>query len=74
MARGSSGWLLAAAIYALWHLPQKLILEGVALPQLGLSLAYLFAFGLLLGWIMRKSGSVLATGIYHAIQNWIQIL
>ena len=68
------GWLLAAAIYALWHLPQKLILEGAALPQLGLSLAYLFVFGLLLGWIMRKSGSVLATGIYHAVHNWIQIL
>jgi membrane protease YdiL (CAAX protease family) len=68
------GWLLAAALYALWHVPQKLILEGVSLPQLGLSLAYLFVWGLLLGWILRKSGSILATGIYHAVHNWIQVL
>ena len=68
------GWLLAAALFSLWHMPQKLILEGVSLPQLGLSLAYLFAWGLLLGWIMRKSGSILSTGIYSAVHNWIQIL
>jgi len=68
------GWLVTAALYALWYIPQKLILEGVSLPELGLSLAYLFVFGLLLGWIMRKTGSILGPGIYHGVHDWIQVL
>jgi membrane protease YdiL (CAAX protease family) len=41
---------------------------------MGLSLAILFAFGLLLGWIMNKSGNILGVGIYHGVHNWLQVL
>jgi membrane protease YdiL (CAAX protease family) len=69
------GWVAQALLFSLWHLPQKLILEHVVDPaSLAISLAYMFAFGLLLGWIMRKSGNILAPALYHAIHNWVLIL
>ena len=66
--------LLDQALYALWHLPQKLIIEHADPSALALSLLYLFLFGLLLGWIMRKSGNILAPTLYHAIHNWVLVL
>jgi membrane protease YdiL (CAAX protease family) len=68
------GWIAASGLYAVGQIPQKLIVEHNTLPELGVSLALLFAFGLLLGWIMRKSGNVLAPGIYHAFHNWLMVL
>ncbi len=68
------GWLATAALYTLWQLPQKLLVEHVALPDLALHLAITLAFALILGWIMRRSGSTLATGLYHAVHNWILVL
>jgi len=67
------GWVLAAALFALWRLP--LWLSGgqplsAALPDLGLA----FAQGILLGYIQRKTGSVLAPGLYRAISTWIRFL
>lgn len=68
-----AGWVLAAALFALWRLP--LWLSGgqplsAALPDLGLA----FAQGILLGYIQRKSGSVLAPGLYRAVSTWIRFL
>lgn len=68
------GWLLTAGIFSLWHLPQKLLVERVAGPDLLINLAVLFVFGLVLGWVMRKSGSILAPGLYHAVHNWLMVL
>jgi membrane protease YdiL (CAAX protease family) len=68
------GWLATAALYTLWQLPQKLLVEHAALPDLALHLGTTLIFALLLGWIMRRSGSTLATGLYHAVHNWILVL
>ncbi|HVN54457.1 MAG TPA: CPBP family intramembrane glutamic endopeptidase [Anaerolineaceae bacterium] len=68
------GWILQAVLYALWHLPQKLVIEHASPTLLAFSLVYLFLFGLLLGWIMRKCGNVLGPGLYHAIHNWVLVL
>ncbi|MDD5369391.1 MAG: CPBP family intramembrane metalloprotease [Anaerolineaceae bacterium] len=68
------GWIAASALYAGGQIPQKLLVEHNTLPELGASLALLFGFGLLLGWIMRKSGNVLAPGIYHVFHNWLVVL
>lgn len=67
------GWILAAALFALWRLP--LWLSGgqpllAALPDLGLA----FAQGLLLGFIQRKTGSVLAPGLYRTVSTWVSLL
>jgi membrane protease YdiL (CAAX protease family) len=68
------GWIATSGLYAIGQIPQKLLVEHNTLPELGASLGLLFAFGLLLGWIMRKSGNVLAPGIYHAFHNWLMVL
>jgi membrane protease YdiL (CAAX protease family) len=68
------GWVIQAGLFSLWHLPQKLFVEHADPTALLISLGYLFLFGLLLGWIMRKSGNILAPALYHAIHNWMMVL
>jgi membrane protease YdiL (CAAX protease family) len=68
------GWFGTAALFTLWQLPQQLLLEHAALPDLAVRLGTLFLFGVLLGWIMRRSGCTLATALYHAAHNWILVL
>jgi membrane protease YdiL (CAAX protease family) len=68
------GWLATAVLYTLWQLPQRLLLGQTALPDIALQMGIALAFALTLGWIMRRSGSTLATGLYHAVHNWILVL
>jgi len=69
------GWIVTAALFALWRIPQRIFVQGLNdWLEFGVSLLLLFGLGLVLGWVMRKSGSILASGIYHAIHNWIQVL
>ncbi len=66
------GIFLTAALFALWHLPAWLS----QLPsETILSLAGLtFVQGLVLGWVMLKSGNVLGPAVYRAVSIWMQIL
>lgn len=67
------GWALCAALFALWRLPALLAAGGnflSVLPNLGLA----FVQGLVLGYIQRKSGSVLAPGLYRAVSTWASLL
>lgn len=68
------GWVITSALFSFWHVPQMLLIDRANLLDMGLNLAILFAFGLLLGWIMNKSGNVLGPGIYHGVHNWLQVL
>ncbi len=67
------GWVLAAALFALWRVPLWLAIGQsplALLPYLGLT----FVQGLVLGYVFRKSGSVLASGLYRAVSTWISLL
>jgi membrane protease YdiL (CAAX protease family) len=67
------GWVLAAALFALWRVPLWLAIGETPhslLPVLGLT----FVQGLVVGYIQRKSGSVLAPGLYRAVSTWISLL
>jgi membrane protease YdiL (CAAX protease family) len=68
------GWVITAVLFTLWQLPQRLILGVGSASDLAIYLALVLGFGLLLGWIMRRSGSVLATTVFHALHYWIQVL
>jgi membrane protease YdiL (CAAX protease family) len=70
----TAGWLASAGIYALWQLPQKIFLVGINPNGLAPALLEALLAGLVYGWIMRKSGNVLASGIYAAIHNWAVLL
>jgi membrane protease YdiL (CAAX protease family) len=68
------GWLATSLIYTLWSVPLRLATAGSDPQGFALSLAVSAALGLLLGWIMRKSGSALAVGIYHGIFSWLLVV
>lgn len=63
------GLVLTAALFALWHLPAWL--NHVPVETGVISAALTFAQGLVLGWIMKKSGSVAAPTLYRAVSIWI---
>lgn len=67
------GWVLTAVLFAFWRLPMQLTggeMTAAVLPDLGL----VFVQGILLGYIQRKTGSVLAPGLYRAVSSWILLL
>lgn len=67
------GWLIASALFALWQII-PLALHGTsgneALFQIGLAIGY----GVILGWITRKSRHVLAPAVYLALSQWLFLL
>lgn len=66
------GWLATVVLFVLWQLPGRLgVLPTSELwPVLGIALVQ----GLLLGWIMRKTGHV-ATGVfYRAVAAWLLLI
>ncbi len=67
------GWGLTAALFALWHLPLWLS-RGDALSSVLPGLLLAFVQGLVLGFIQRKSGSVLASGLYRGVATWLSFL
>ena len=68
------GWLAAAVLFAICQVPELLFARGVALTELPMALVELLAFGLVLGWIMRKSGNILAPALYAAIHAWLMVI
>jgi membrane protease YdiL (CAAX protease family) len=69
------GWLATAVLFTLWRLPQMLLVSGGVAPAgLALNLAVTLGMGLVLGWVMRKSGNILAPWLYHAIASWVAVL
>ncbi len=69
------GWVATALIFTLVHIPDRILAAHLASPtDLALSLLDLLVLGLLLGWIMRKSGNLLAPGLYHAIHLWVMYI
>ncbi len=67
------GWVLAAALFALWHLPLWLS-RGEILSSVLPGLVLTFVQGMVLGFIQRKSGSVLASGLYRGVATWLSLL
>ncbi len=70
---GLPGWMLTAALFALWRLPLWII-NDPGFPTILLNLGLTFAQGMLLGFIQRKCGSVLAPGLYRAVSTWVATL
>jgi membrane protease YdiL (CAAX protease family) len=63
------GLAAAALIYAVWKLPA--LLSGGTLLTILVGLALVLVQALITGWLMRKSGSVLAPILYRAMSLWM---
>lgn len=72
--RKAVGILVATVIFALWHIPQRLVVQGLSLPNLAPSLAALVALGLLFGVIYELTRNVVFTGVLHGTFNFQPIL
>ena len=68
--------VLVGLIWSLWHLPINLQgynygLTYFAYPVLGIVAMFLFCFsvGILLSWLMEKTGSIWASALFHGAIN-----
>lgn len=61
------GWLLTAVLSSLWQLP-RLLLDPAGLL---LNLVFVVVQSLILGWLMQRSGHILAVASYRTISEWI---
>ncbi len=64
------GWVAASAVMALAHIPSRAIAEGMDLPQAVTSSAGLMLISMLCGFVMLRTGSVVAPTIFHAFLDW----
>jgi membrane protease YdiL (CAAX protease family) len=64
------GWLLTALLYFLWQIPFYLQIVAGSWEKIIIAAVQ----SLILGWIMRKSGHVLAPFLYHAFSEWVGLL
>jgi membrane protease YdiL (CAAX protease family) len=67
------GVAVTALLFAIWQLPLRLAL-GFSSEALLIGLGIALVNGLVLGFVMHKSGHVLATAIYRAFSDWISLL
>lgn len=65
------GLLFGAVLFALWTLPASMQVTG---QGIALTLGIAFVQGLVLGWVMDRSGHVLAPALYRAISMWIRLM
>jgi membrane protease YdiL (CAAX protease family) len=65
------GWVAAALLYAAWRLPAFLTGESTTTILVGAGVA--LVQGLVTGFLMRRTGNVLASSIYRAISIWLNV-
>jgi membrane protease YdiL (CAAX protease family) len=68
------GWIITALIFTLWRTAMLILIVGFVLEAIWVNLFITLIFGLILGWIMRKSSNIFAPAIYHAAHNWLLYL
>lgn len=64
----------SSALFALTHFPGWFALDRFATPlQLAVDALGIFVFGLVFGWVMKKTGSLLPAYLLHALNNLLVI-
>jgi len=66
------GWLATAGLFVLWQLPGRLWVSPFADYWHLLAIATIQ--GLLLGWVMRKGGHVLAPMLFRVAAGWLLLI
>jgi len=68
------GLILASAIMALAHLPQRIFAVGLDPLQALVSALSLLPFSLLMGFFMLRTRNILGPTTLHTIANWVSVL
>lgn len=67
------GILITAALYSLWHLP-RLLSQNPSMESAALAAGLTLVQGVILGYLMDRTGNVLAPSIYRGISEWLTVL
>ncbi|WP_254832767.1 CPBP family intramembrane glutamic endopeptidase [Haloglomus salinum] len=64
----------AAVLFALWHVPQRLLVAGLDVPQLPLNILLLLVAGLVFGILYETTRNVVLVGLLHGAYNFAPIV
>lgn len=65
------GWVLASVVMALTHLPQRVLIQGMGFPGAIASSLGLIPISLFMGFVMLRTGNVIAPAISHTFADWV---
>ncbi len=69
-----SGWLLSSFIMAMMHVGQRVAIQGLSSPEAIVSSALLIPISLFMGYVMIRTGNIVAPGICHMFADWVGVL
>ena len=72
--RAVAGILTATALFALWHVPQRVVVQGASVESLPPMLLALGLYGLFFGVTYELTRNVVLTGVLHGTFNFQPIL
>jgi len=64
------GWLFTTFFFALIHIPQNYYINGQDLNVSFINSMWLLPISGLLGYVMLRTGNIVAPGLFHAFINW----
>jgi membrane protease YdiL (CAAX protease family) len=73
LGRGK-GWIVTSIVMALIHIPQRIVIIGLAPKEAIISAILLIPISLMMGYIMIKTENIVAPSIYHTFANWVSVL
>lgn len=68
--RKVGGILLAAVVFGLWHIPQRIFVQGMTVPQVLQDIVSLVIFALILGLLYEWTRNVVLCGLLHGMLNY----
>ena len=68
------GWVLASVIMAYVHIINLLWIRGECISKAFLASTALIPVSLLMGFIMLRTGNLVAPGLFHTFANWVTTL
>jgi membrane protease YdiL (CAAX protease family) len=68
--RKAAGILLAAVLFGLWHIPQRIFVQGMTFPQVLPDVVSLIIFALIFGLLYEWTRNVVLCGLLHGMLNY----
>ena len=68
------GWVVTSLVMALTHITPLLLEQGMGPLDALVSAAMLIPVSLFLGFVMLRTGNVVAPGLLHAVAGWVNFL
>ena len=69
-----TGIVVAAALFSIWHVPQRVFVQGLAAPDLLPSLVIIAVYGTILGVIYELTRNVVFVGVLHGTLNFAPLV